>query len=72
LSAVYHKPLDPATVWRIIRVRLWEKGHTFEKIDAMSLNDIGDILAYWNEVRMIENSRRSAKAGRSQKSKSKK
>jgi hypothetical protein len=45
-------PLE--TAYRVIRVRMWEKGHTFEEIDGMSLQDMGDILGYWSEKNRAE------------------
>lgn len=33
---------------------MWEKGHTFPEIDAMSLEDFGDVLGYWEEMSMID------------------
>jgi hypothetical protein len=27
---------------------MWEMGHSFDEIDAMSLEDISDIVGYWS------------------------
>jgi hypothetical protein len=32
---------------------MWEKGHSFEEIDNMSLGDWADVLAYWAETNKI-------------------
>ena len=50
-----------------MRVRMWEKGHTFDEIDEMNLDDFGDVLGYWNEEgRIAQKNARSKKrkAGR--------
>lgn len=39
---------------RVLRVRMWEMGHSFEEIDAMNLEDMGDVFAYWREKKMID------------------
>lgn len=33
---------------------MWEKGHTFDEIDSMSLKDMGDVVGYWNEKTRAE------------------
>jgi len=30
-------------------VKMWEKGHSFEQIRAMDLEDFGLVLGYWHE-----------------------
>lgn len=47
--------------WRILRVRMWEKGHSFSEIDRMNLQDIGDVLGYWHEKSRIEKHMRKSK-----------
>lgn len=49
MSMMYERPTDLETSWRVLRVRMWEKGHTFDEIDRLSLADIGDIVGYWSE-----------------------
>lgn len=39
---------------RILRVRLFELGHSFEEIDAMKLRDMGDITSYWHGKGLAE------------------
>lgn len=39
---------------RVLRVRMWEKGHSFEEIDNMSITDLGDVIGYWSEVQRGE------------------
>ncbi len=46
---------------RVLRVRFWEKGHSFDEVDNMAIQDIGDILAYWNESNRIERKRERTK-----------
>lgn len=42
---------------------MWEKGHSFEEIDAMSVQDIGDVLGYWAErARVQEKQEKTRKA----------
>jgi hypothetical protein len=33
---------------------MWDKGHSMEEIRAMSLQDFGDVLGYWNEKNRAE------------------
>lgn len=33
---------------------MWEKGHSFEEIDAMSLDDVSDVVGYWSGKAMGE------------------
>lgn len=33
---------------RVLRVRLYEQGHTFEEIDNLSYADLADIVSYWS------------------------
>lgn len=33
--------------WRVLRVRMWELGHTFEEIDNLTLEQLDDIVGYW-------------------------
>jgi len=49
-------PVDLAM--RVLRVRMWEKGHTMDEIDDMNIQDIGDVIAYWHEDGMIQKKRR--------------
>jgi hypothetical protein len=39
---------------RVLRVRMWELGHSFDEIDAMNLEDMGDVFAYWREKKMVD------------------
>ena len=34
---------------------MFELGHTLAEIDAMTLDDIGDIVGYWSEKNRAEN-----------------
>jgi len=54
--------MEHLTALRVIRVRMWEMGHSFEEIDDMSLSDVGDVLGYWGE-----NSRADATLNRQRK-----
>lgn len=45
---VYDAELDVEMSWRIIRVRLFLVGHTFEYIDSLPINTLGDIVGYWS------------------------
>jgi hypothetical protein len=42
----------------VARVRMWEKGHTFDEIDGMNLDDFGGVLGYWNETARLEAKKR--------------
>ncbi len=33
---------------------MWEKGHTFDEIDGMTLEEVGDVVAYWHETERVE------------------
>ena len=33
---------------------MWEKGHPFEEIDGMNLEDMGDVIAFWHENNQID------------------
>lgn len=39
---------------RIMRIRLFLLGHTFETIDSMKLSDLGDLVGYWDEDRKAD------------------
>ncbi len=45
---VYNALINDEYGHRIMRVRLFELGHTFEEIDALNLRDMGDIASYWD------------------------
>jgi len=36
---------------------MFEMGHSFEEIDRMSMEDMGDAIAYWHENSRIEERR---------------
>lgn len=44
---MYDAPLEHGVNWRVIRVRLFLEGHSFNEIDKMGLRDIGDVMGYW-------------------------
>ena len=46
---------------RVLRVKIWDKGHTFEEIDGLNLEDLGDILASWNEQAAMDAKRERAR-----------
>ncbi len=39
---------------RVLRVRMFELGHSFDEIDRMNLEDMGDVFAYWREKKMVD------------------
>lgn len=39
--------MDDDLNWRVIRVRLFEMGHSFDEIDNLGVQDVGDIIGYW-------------------------
>ena len=39
---------------RIMRVRLFLLGHTFETVDQLKLSDLADLVRYWDEDRRAE------------------
>ena len=41
--------MDFDTSLKVLHVRMWEKGHSFDEIRSMSLEDIGDVIGYWSE-----------------------
>jgi hypothetical protein len=43
----YAPSLDSSV--RIMRVRLFLLGHSFESIDALKLSDLADLVGYWTE-----------------------
>lgn len=45
---MYNAPISNDYGHRILRVRLFELGHSFEEIDAIKLKDLGDITSYWD------------------------
>jgi len=49
--------MDYDTSMRVLRVRMWELGHSFSEIDDMSLVDMGDIISYWSQKSRIEQKR---------------
>ena len=52
---------------RVLRIKLWDKGHTFDEIDNLSLLDLTDILSYHQEmskVAEIERERKPSKKSR--------
>lgn len=54
MAAIYGRKMTADMSFRIIRAKLWEHGHSMEEIDSMNLEDIGDVLGYWNEKTRIE------------------
>lgn len=33
---------------------MWEKGHSFDEIDEMNIEDFGDVIGYWSETARAE------------------
>jgi len=58
LAAIYDRAMPVDLAMRVLRVRMWEKGHTMDEIDDMNIQDIGDVIAYWHEDGMIQKKRR--------------
>jgi hypothetical protein len=52
--------MDTDVYLRVLRVKLFLLGHSFDEIDTMSLQDAGDVFGYWREERMV-NERMAAK-----------
>lgn len=46
---MYSADLPNDVAQRVIRTKLWLKGHTFDEIDNLSLNELGDILGFEDE-----------------------
>ncbi|HEB28919.1 MAG TPA: hypothetical protein ENI05_14380 [Porticoccus sp.] len=46
--------MDNETAIRVLRVKMWEKGHPFEEVDGMNLEDVGDVIAFWHENNQID------------------
>lgn len=45
----YERGMDFDTAIAVLRVRMWEMGHSFAEIDSMSLEDFGNVIGYWSE-----------------------
>lgn len=45
----FDQGIDLETSFKVWRIRMFELGHSFEDLDNMALNDIGDIIGYWSE-----------------------
>lgn len=60
----YDHALDPDMYWNIMRVKMWEHGHSFSDIDNMSIEEIGYVLGYWSEKNQIEKSESKARKRR--------
>ena len=62
-AMLYDAPVrDLGLSWRITRTRLAiELGYSFEYIDSLNLQDLGDILSYWSVKAKIE--KKAAKRG---------
>ena len=41
--------MDFETSMKVLDVRMWEHGHSFDEIEAMSLERRGDVIGYWTE-----------------------
>jgi hypothetical protein len=70
IARAYDKPLDLETHHRVIRVKMWEMGHSFDEIDEMNVDDYGDVLGYWHENNMADEKaqkKQKALAGRGKK-----
>lgn len=50
----YNQDIDAETMMRVYRVQLFELGHSMAEIDAMNIDDIGDIIGYWAEKNRAE------------------
>lgn len=61
LAAIYDRDMPVDLAMRVLRVRMWEMGHTMEELDDMNIQDIGDIIAYWHEDGRIQQKRRKKK-----------
>jgi hypothetical protein len=64
LATFYDRELTYQVALDIVRVRMWEKGHSFDKIDAMSLEDMGLVISYWGEQARIERKKKRAASRR--------
>jgi hypothetical protein len=42
--------MDLRTSYRLTRLRMWDAGHSFAEIDAMSVKDFGDVIGFWAET----------------------
>jgi len=50
----FDTPLSTESMYKVIRIRLFEMGHSFEYIDTLSLKDISDIVGYWTGKSLAE------------------
>lgn len=46
--------MSPEVSRRVIEVKLWLTGHTYSEIRSLSLQELGDILAYWEDNRKAD------------------
>jgi len=61
LQAIYDREMDFKQYIHVLKVRFWEKGHSFEEIDNMTIEQMGWVLGYWNEKDRIERKRERTK-----------
>jgi len=64
LATFYDKDMTYEEAHNIVRARMWDKGHSFDEIDKMSLEDIGIVLGYWTELNRIEAKRARMRANK--------
>lgn len=38
----------------VLKVRMWELGHSFEEINKMNLYEFGLVISYWHEKGRVE------------------
>ena len=57
LAIAYEKEIteDDMFGFKVARIKMWEKGHSFDEIDNMGVDDLGHVLAYWSGKSLGEN-----------------
>lgn len=54
LHAIFDRNLPEETYLNIMKVKMWEYGHSFAEINAMTLYEMGIVLGYWSEQNRIK------------------
>ena len=48
LSIVYEEDIPENLRWAVLRMQLFDKGHSLEELDTLSFEDIGYIVGYYS------------------------
>lgn len=53
--------MDAEIAWRVMRIKLFKEGHTFDTIDSICLDDYFDILQFGQAEAQINQSAKNKK-----------